>query len=315
LGTYFLKRLLLTIPVVAGVSVMLFIIMNMIPGDAAEAVLGPYATPENVKVFREEMGLDKPLPEQYLIWAGKALQGDLGHSSSLERPVLDEVLERLGPTALLVGTALSLSTILGLLTGIISAIRQYQWQDKLLTILVLLGLSAPSFWLGLVLVMFFSLNLQWFPVSGMFAPYSDETWPDLLHHLVLPVTTLTIVTTGIISRMMRTNMLEVLRHDFVRTARAKGLPERVVLYKHAFRNAVVSVVPVIGAQIGFVIGGAVYIEVVFQWPGIGQMMVAGILERDIILVQGAVLFISTLYVLLNLVTDLIQSLLDPRISV
>ena len=315
MGTYFLKRLLLTIPVVAGVSVMLFIIMNMIPGDAAEAVLGPYATPENVKVFREEMGLDKPLPEQYLIWAGKALQGDLGHSSSLERPVLDEVLERLGPTALLVGTALSLSTILGLLTGIISAIRQYQWQDKLLTILVLLGLSAPSFWLGLVLVMFFSLNLQWFPVSGMFAPYSDETWPDLLHHLVLPVTTLTIVTTGIISRMMRTNMLEVLRHDFVRTARAKGLPERVVLYKHAFRNAVVSVVPVIGAQIGFVIGGAVYIEVVFQWPGIGQMMVAGILERDIILVQGAVLFISTLYVLLNLVTDLIQSLLDPRISV
>jgi peptide/nickel transport system permease protein len=243
------------------------------------------------------------------------LQGDFGRSYSLNRPVLDEVLERLGPTLLLAGTSLLLCTILGLIAGIVSAVKQYGWQDKMLTLMVLIGISTPSFWLGLILVLIFSVQLQWFPASGMFAIYGGGDLKDLLQHLVLPAITLAVVATGVIARLTRSNMLEVLRQDYVRTARAKGLSERKVIYKHAFKNALVNIIPVIGIQAGFVLGGAVYIETVFQWPGIGRMLVTAITTRDILLVQGGVLLVAASYVLFNLLADVMQRVLDPRLEV
>lgn len=311
---YTLKRLLLAIPVLFGISIIVFFIMALIPGDPALAILGAYATPDNLAKLRTDLGLDKPLLEQYVTWLFNLLQGDFGRSYSLNRPVLDEVLERLGPTLLLAGAALFLCTVFGLITGIISAIKQYGWQDKLLTLLVLIGISTPSFWLGLILVLLFAVELRWFPASGMYAIYGGGGPLDVLHHLVLPAVTLAIVATGVVARLTRSNMLEVLRQDYVRTARAKGLGEGAVIYKHAFKNALVNIIPVIGIQAGFVLGGAVYIETVFQWPGIGRMLVTAITTRDILLVQGGVLLVAAAYVFVNLITDVIQHTLDPRIS-
>lgn len=313
--SYIVKRLILTIPVLLGISLIVFFIMALIPGDPALAILGSYATPENVAKLREEFGLDKPLLQQYLIWLTNMLQGDFGRSYSLNRPVLDEVLERLGPTLLLAGTSLLMCTLMGLITGIVSAVKQYGWQDKALTLMVLIGISTPSFWLGLILVLIFSVQLQWFPASGMFAIYGGGDFKDLLQHLVLPAVTLAVVATGVIARLTRSNMLEVLRQDYVRTARAKGLSERKVIYKHAFKNALVNIIPVIGIQAGFVLGGAVYIETVFQWPGIGRMLVTAITTRDILLVQGGVLLVAASYVLFNLLADVMQRVLDPRLEV
>ena len=312
--SYVLKRLILTIPVLLGISIIGFIIMALIPGDPALAILGSYATPENVAQLRTEFGLDKPLVQQYFIWLTNLLQGELGRSYSLNRPVLDEVLERLGPTLLLAGTSLLLCTVLGLIAGIVSAVKQYGWQDKVLTLLVLIGISTPSFWLGLILVLVFSVQLQWFPASGMFAIYGGGDLSDLLRHLTLPAITLAVVATGVIARLTRSNMLEVLRQDYVRTARAKGLSERQVIYKHAFKNALVNIIPVVGIQAGFVLGGAVYIETVFQWPGIGRMLVTAITTRDILLVQGGVMVVASAYVLFNLLADLLQRWLDPRLE-
>jgi peptide/nickel transport system permease protein len=312
--SYALRRLAMIIPVLLGISVIVFLIMAMIPGDPALAILGSFATPENTAQLRQDLGLDRSLFQQYFIWLGNLLYGDFGRSYSLNRPVIDEVLERLGPTLLLAGASLILCTILGLATGVVSAVRQYGWQDKALTLAVLVGLSTPSFWLGLILVLIFSVSLRWFPVSGMYAIYGGGGLADLLHHLVLPAITLAVVATGVIARLTRSTMLEVLRQDFVRTARAKGLTERTVILRHALRNALVNIVPIIGIQTGFVLGGAVYIETVFQWPGIGRMLVTAISTRDILLVQGGVLVVAACYVLINLAADLIQHMLDPRIG-
>ncbi|QQP92181.1 ABC transporter permease [Skermanella sp. TT6] len=312
--SYALRRLAMIVPVLFGISVIVFLIMALIPGDPALAILGSFATPENVAGLRQELGLDRSLVEQYGIWLGNLLQGDFGRSYSLNRPVLDEIADRLGPTLLLAGASLVLCTVLGLAAGVVSAVRQYGWQDKILTLLVLVGLSTPSFWLGLILVLVFSVQLGWFPVSGMYAIYGGGDLADLLHHLALPAITLAVVATGVIARLTRSTMLEVLRQDFVRTARAKGLDEGMITYKHALRNALVNIVPVIGIQTGFVLGGAVYIETVFQWPGIGRMLVTAISTRDILLVQGGVLVVAACYVLINLAADLVQHMLDPRIG-
>jgi peptide/nickel transport system permease protein len=312
--SYALRRLAMIVPVLLGISIIVFLIMAMIPGDPALAILGSFATPENTAQLRQDLGLDRSLIAQYAVWLCNLLQGDFGRSYSLNRPVLDEVLERLGPTLLLAGASLILCTILGLAAGVISAVRQYGWQDKALTLAVLIGLSTPSFWLGLILVLIFSVSLRWFPVSGMYAIYGGGGLTDLAHHLVLPAFTLAVVATGVIARLTRSTMLEVLRQDFVRTARAKGLTERTVILRHALRNALVNIVPIIGIQTGFVLGGAVYIETVFQWPGIGRMLVTAISTRDILLVQGGVLVVAACYVLINLAADLIQHMLDPRIG-
>ena len=311
---YILRRLLLAVPVLLGISLIVFLMMALIPGDPALAILGAYATPDNVAKLNAELGLDRPLPVQYLTWLGNLLSGDFGRSYSLNRPVLDEILERLGPTLLLAGTALVLATVLGLAAGVVAAVRQYGWPDRLLTLIVLVGISTPSFWLGLILVLLFAVRLGWFPASGMVAIYGGGGPLDILHHLVLPALTLALVATGVIARLTRANMLEVLRQDFIRTARAKGVDESRVIRRHAFRNALVNIIPIIGIQAGFVLGGAVYIETVFQWPGIGRMLVTAITTRDILLVQGGVLVVAAAYVGINLLTDVVQHLLDPRIA-
>ncbi len=313
MAAYIAKRLLAAIPVLFGLSIIVFLIMAMIPGDPATAILGSYATPENVARINADLGLDKPLPQQYLIWLGNLLQGDLGRSYALNRPVLDEVLERFSATLILAGAALVLCSILGLLAGVVSAVRQYGLADKVITVLVLIGISIPSFWLGLLLILAFAVKIRLFPASGMYAIYGGGDLPDLLHHLFLPALTLAVVATGVIARLTRTAMLEVLRQDYIRTARAKGLSERRVIYRHAFKAALVSVIPVIGIQAGFVLGGAVYIETVFQWPGIGSMLVNAISTRDLLLVQGGVLVVAAAYVLFNLAADVVQTLLDPRL--
>ncbi len=313
MGGYITKRLLAAIPVLLGLTVIVFVIMALIPGDPATAILGSYATPENVERLNSQLGLDKPLWQQYFIWLGNLLQGDFGRSYTLNRPVLDEVFERFSATLVLAGTALVLCSLLGLVAGIVSAVRQYGWADKIITLVVLIGISTPSFWLGLILILIFAVEFNWFPASGMFAIYGGGGLPDLLWHLFLPAVTLAAVATGVISRLTRTAMLEVLRQDYIRTARAKGLPENTVIYKHAFKAALVSIIPVIGIQAGFVLGGAVYIETVFQWPGIGSMLVKAISTRDLLLVQGGVLVVATAYVLFNLAADVVQTVVDPRL--
>lgn len=313
MAAYIAKRLIAAIPVLFGLTIIVFLIMAMIPGDPATAILGSYATPENVARLNRDLGLDKSLPEQYFIWLGNLFQGDLGRSYTLNRPVLDEVLERFSATLILAGTSLILCSIFGLLAGIASAVRQYGWTDKIVTLLVLIGISTPSFWLGLLLILGFAVKLRLFPASGMYAIYGGGDLLDLLHHLALPALTLSVVATGVIARLTRTAMLEVLRQDYIRTARAKGLTERRVIFRHAFKSALVGVIPVIGIQAGFVIGGAVYIETVFQWPGIGSMLVKAISTRDLLLVQGGVLVVAAAYVLFNLIADVLQTLLDPRL--
>jgi peptide/nickel transport system permease protein len=313
MGGYILRRLLSAVPVLLGITVIVFLIMALIPGDPATAILGSYATPENVARINRELGLDAPLWRQYLIWLGNMLQGDFGQSFALNRPVLDEVLERFGATLILAGTAFVLCALLGVVAGTVSAARQYGWADKTITFAVLLGISIPSFFLGMMMILLFAVRLRWFPVSGMWPIYGARDAAALISHLAMPALALAVVATGVVARLSRSALLEVLRQDFIRTARAKGVHERSVIWRHALRAAMVSILPVLGIQAGFVLSGAVYIEIVFQWPGIGRMLVDAILRRDILLVQGGVVFVAVCYVFFNIVVDVAQSLLDPRI--
>lgn len=313
---YVLRRLLAVIPVLLGLTLVVFLIMEAIPGDTATAILGSYATPDNVARLNRELGLEGPLPARYLSWLGNMLQGDFGQSYSLDRPVLDEVWERFRATLLLAGVSFALCAGLGLLAGVVSAARQYGAADRAITFAVLLGISVPSFFLGMMLILLFGVELQWFPVSGMSRlSYlgGGGAW-DVAHHLVLPAVALALVALGVIARLTRGAMLEVLRQDFIRTARAKGVGERAVVWRHAFKAAMVSVVPVLGLQAGFVLSGAVYIEKVFEWPGVGRMLVDAILKRDLLLVMGGVVLVASIYVVFNIVVDVAQALLDPRIT-
>ncbi|MDF0601884.1 ABC transporter permease [Psychromarinibacter sp. C21-152] len=314
MGGYIVKRLLSAIPVLLGITVIVFLIMALIPGDPATAILGSYATPENVEKINRDLGLDKPLVARYFIWLGNMLTGDFGRSFSLNRPVIDEVLERFGATLVLAGTAFIICTIFGIIAGVISAARQYGLADKAITFAVLIGISIPSFFLGMMMILAFAVERRWFPVSGMYAIYGGGDLADLAWHLVMPAIALAVVATGVIARLSRSAMLEVLRQDYIRTARAKGVHERRVIWTHALKAAMVSIIPVLGIQAGFVLSGAVYIEIVFQWPGVGRMLVNAILQRDILLVQGGVVFVAACYVLFNIAVDVAQSLLDPRIK-
>ncbi len=311
---YILKRLISAVPVLFGISIIVFLIMAMIPGDPATAILGSFATPENVEKLNRDLGLDQGLVQRYFIWLSNMLQGDFGRSFALNRPVIDEVLERFNATLILAGTAFVICSLLGIAAGVISAARQYGFADKAITFIVLLGISIPSFFLGMMMILIFSVNLRWFPVSGMWPIYGDRDLWALLDHLVLPALALAVVATGVIARLARSAMLEVLRQDFIRTARAKGVKESRVIWGHALRAAMVSIIPVLGIQAGFVLSGAVYIEMVFQWPGVGRMLVDAILKRDILLVQGGVVFVAACYVLFNIAVDVAQSMLDPRIK-
>ena len=314
MGGYILKRLVSAIPVLFGITVIVFLIMAMIPGDPALAILGSYATPENVEKLNRDLGLDQPLVARYFIWLGNMLTGDFGRSFSLNRPVIDEVLDRFSATLILAGTSFVLCAIFGIAAGVVSAARQYGFADKAITFAVLLGISIPSFFLGMMMILIFAVQLRWFPASGMWPIYGDRTLPVLVTHLAMPALALAVVATGVVARLSRSAMLEVLRQDYIRTARAKGVPERGVIWRHALRAAMVSILPVLGIQAGFVLSGAVYIEMVFQWPGVGRMLVDAILKRDILLVQGGVVFVAACYVMFNIAVDVAQSLLDPRIK-
>ena len=308
-----MNRLLSAIPVVLGITIIVFLIISLIPGDPATAILGSYATPENVAKINKDLGLDKSLPERYLIWLGNIIQGDFGRSFSLNRPVIEEVMERFNATLILSGTAFVLCSFFGILIGTISAARQYTLTDKFITFVVLIGISIPSFFLGMMMILTFAVRLKFFPVSGMYAIWGGGDLPDLINHLVMPSIALAIVATGVVARISRNAVLEILRQDYVRTARAKGVKERSILISHVLRVAIVTILPVLGLQAGFVLSGSVYIEIVFQWPGVGRMLVDAILKRDIILVQGGVVFVSICYVFFNIAVDVLQRVLDPRI--
>ena len=311
---YLIQRLLSAIPVVLGITIIVFFIISLIPGDPATAILGSYATPENVKLLNEQLGLDKGLIERYFIWLGNLVQGDLGRSFALNRPVLDEILERFNATLILSGTAFILCSFVGILIGTISAFKQYTITDKIITFAVLTGISIPSFFLGMMMILLFAVNLQWLPVSGMYAIYGGGDFLDLIHHLIMPAVALALVATGVVARITRNSVLEILRQDYIRTARAKGVREGNVLIRHVLRIAIVTILPILGLQAGFVLSGSVFIEIVFQWPGVGRMLVDAILKRDILLVQGGVMFVAVCYVLFNIAVDLLQRFLDPRIK-
>jgi len=310
---YVVRRLLLLVPVLLGVSVIIFMVLHLAPGDPAEIMLGSQATQADLERLRAELGLTEPLYVQYVHWLGLVARGDLGHSIWMKRPVLNEVLGRFKATLVLTGAALVLSTAGGLALGIASAIRPNSLLDRLSAVASLFGASMPVFWLGIVLMVIFALWLGWVPASGMFAPYGGGDLRDLLVHLALPAVTLAAASVTIIARLTRSTMLETLGQDYIRTARAKGVVERAVVLRHGLKNALIPIVTVVGVQAGYLLGGAVLTETVFAWPGVGTLMVQGILARDFPLVQGCVLVVALSFVLINLVVDLLYAWLDPRI--
>jgi peptide/nickel transport system permease protein len=310
---YLARRLLLAVPVLIGVSIVVFMVLHLSPGDPAEIMLGSAATKDDLARLRADLGLNEPLPVQYVRWMGHVMRGDLGRSLWMRRPVLPDVLDRFRATLVLTGTALLISTVAGVTLGVLAATRPHSWLDRLSGAAALFGASMPVFWLGIVLMVVFSLQLGWLPASGMWAPYGGGDARDLLAHLVLPAVTLAAASVTIIARLTRSTMLEVLGQDYIRTARAKGLVERLVVARHGLRNALIPIVTVVGVQAGYLLGGAVLTETVFAWPGVGTLMVQGILARDFPLVQGCVLVIALSFVVINLAVDLLYAWIDPRI--
>ena len=310
---YVVRRLLLLVPVLLGVSIIIFMVLHLSAGDPAEIMLGSQATQADLDRLRSELGLTEPLYVQYVHWLGLVARGDLGRSIWMKRPVLGEVLGRFKATLVLTGAALVLSTVIGLALGIASAIRPNSLLDRLSAVASLFGASMPVFWLGIVLMVIFALWLGWLPASGMFAPYGGGDLRDLLVHLALPAVTLAAASVTIIARLTRSTMLETLGQDYIRTARAKGVVERAVVLRHGLKNALIPIVTVVGVQAGYLLGGAVLTETVFAWPGVGTLMVQGILARDFPLVQGCVLVVALSFVLINLAVDLLYAWLDPRI--
>jgi ABC-type dipeptide/oligopeptide/nickel transport system permease component len=312
LSGYALRRLLLAVPVLFGVSVLVFGVMHLAPGDPAAIMLGALATKEDVERLRRDLGLDQPLHVQYVHWITRAAQGDLGRSIPLGREVLPEVLIRFKATLILTAGALVVAVAVGLVAGIVSAVRQNTWLDRISMGVAVTGVSLPVFWTGIMLIIVFSLMLRWFPSAGMRSPYGGG-FPDLLWHLVLPAVTLGTASAAALARMTRSSVLEIIRQDFVRSARAKGLAERAVVVRHVLKNAINPILTVLGVQVGFLLGGAILTETVFSWPGLGSMMVRAIQARDYPLVQGGVLLIATTFVLVNLLVDLLYAVFDPRI--
>jgi peptide/nickel transport system permease protein len=310
---YVVRRLLLLVPVLLGVSIIIFMVLHLSPGDPAEIMLGSQATQADLERLRAELGLTEPLYVQYVHWLGLVVRGDLGRSIWMKRPVLPEVLGRFKATLVLTGAGLALSTLVGLALGILSAMRPNSPLDRLSAVASLFGASMPVFWLGIVLMVIFALWLGWLPASGMFAPYGGGGLHDLLVHLALPAVTLAAASVTIIARLTRSTMLETLGQDYIRTARAKGVVEHVVVLRHGLKNALIPIVTVVGVQAGYLLGGAVLTETVFAWPGVGTLMVQGILARDFPLVQGCVLVVALSFVVINLVVDLLYAWLDPRI--
>lgn len=301
---YLVKRLLAVIPVLFGVSVVVFAMLHLVPGDPVKMMLSEFQTsPEQIARLRAQLHLDEPLPQQFGRFLWNAVHGDLGYSVRTRRPVLTEILENLPSTAVLALAGMVVAMAMGVTLGVFAAVRQHSWFDTMSMLMALIGVSMPSFWLGLLLIFALSLKLGWLPATG----------GGDVRHLIMPALTLGLGASAIIARLSRSCMLEVLRQEYITTARAKGLRETLVILRHGLKNALIPVVTIIGLQLGQLLGGTVIIETVFARPGVGRLIVNGILEKDFPLVQGVVLVGATGYVLINLLVDVTYALLDPRI--
>jgi peptide/nickel transport system permease protein len=301
---FLLSRLAATIPVLLGVSFLVFMMLHLVPGDPVKMMLSEFQTsPQQVQLLRSQLHLDEPLPKQYGRYLVNAARGDLGLSIRSKRPVRSEIGENLGSTLQLAVAALLVAAVVGVSLGALAAIKQNTWLDFAPMVLALGGVSMPSFWLGLLLIFLFSLRLGWFPATG----------GGDLQHLVLPALTLGLGASAIIARLTRSSMLEVLRQDYMTTARAKGLREATVVVRHGLKNALIPVVTIFGLQFGNLLAGTVVVETVFARPGIGRLIVGSILAKDFPVVQGIILLTATTYVLVNLLVDISYGLLDPRI--
>ncbi|MEO1091369.1 MAG: nickel ABC transporter permease [Pseudomonadota bacterium] len=308
---YVLTRLAALAPILFGISLISFLLVHLVPGDPIVAMIGLEATDEAIDALRAKYGLDRPLWEQYTTWIGSVLQGDLGRSIQTGRPVAGMLLEALGPTIQLAVSAMAIALLIAIPAGVISAVRKNSVLDFGASFVALCGLSIPSFWLGVMLILTFSITLPIFPSSGR-VPFFEDPFGNLAT-LALPAVTLGASLAAATMRMTRSAMLEVLSQDYVRTAWSKGLsPWRVIMH-HGFRTALMPVVTLLGIQMGQVLGGVVITETVFSWPGIGKLTVDAIFARDYPIVQGAVLLTATIFVLINLATDLVYALLDPRV--
>jgi peptide/nickel transport system permease protein len=306
-----IRRLFAAIPVVLIVATVVFLLLRMAPGDPARVIAGDMASEETIAQIRSNLALDQPLIKQYALAMGKMLQGDLGTSIISQQPVSKLISARLGPTAALASTAMLLTILLAIPIGVLSAWWHRRWFDRVATASTILAFSVPAFVVGYLLILVFSVQLNWLPVQG-YTPLADGVGP-FLYRLVLPSLTLATVFVALITRITRASMLDILGEDFVRTARAKGVPEKYVLFRHALRNAAAPIVTVIGVAITTLISGVVVTETIFNIPGVGSLIVDAVLARDYPVVQGTILFFSFIYVFVNLAIDLIYVLLDPRI--
>jgi len=313
--TYFAKRLIGAVPVLFGVSIVVFFLIHIIPGDITSALLGPMATERAKAVLRQALGLDQPLPVQYLKWLGTVLTGNFGTSIATSVPVSTLVFPRFVNTAILAVASLLLSLLIGYSAGIFSAARAQSVFDRSTMSATLIFGSIPPYWLALVLVMLFALRLRWLPATGMTGITSDGGVLDVLRHLVLPAIATAAAPAAIITRMVRASMIEVIGQDYIRVARAKGIPRGVILRRHVLRNALPPIATITGLQLGYLLGGALFTEVVFAWPGLGNQLYSSILARDIPVVQAAVLLIALMFVLVNLAVDILNAFLDPRIRI
>ncbi|MCE7986790.1 MAG: ABC transporter permease [Caldilinea sp. CFX5] len=303
MGAYIRRRLIQSVVVVWGVSVLVFFLLRLAPGDPVSLLLVESASPEQIAEAKAKWGLDKPIPVQYAVFLGRALQGDLGESLFFQEPAIEVLMERMPATLQLSAAALLFSLSVAIPIGMLSALKRDTFWDYLGTGLAMIGQAIPPYWLGIMLILVFSVALGWFPTSGR----------GTLGHLVLPAITLGSVLMALVTRLVRSGMLDVLGEDYVRTARAKGLRERVVIMRHALRNILIPLVTVVGLQLGALFGGAVITESIFAWPGVGRLALQSINARDYPMVQAAVLVISVVYVFLNLTVDILYVYLDPRI--
>ena len=301
---YVLKRILLLIPVLLGVSLLVFAIMSLTPGDPAQLILGENAPKEAVLKLREEMGLNDPFFMQYFRFVKNAIMGDFGRSYTTGREVFGEIFARFPNILILAVIGIIISVCIGIPIGIISATRQYSFLDSFSMVIALLGVSMPVFWLGLMLILTFSVKLGWLPSGGF----------DGLKSIILPAVTLGVGSAAIITRMTRSSMLEVIRQDYIRTARAKGVAEKVVINKHALKNALIPIITVVGLQFGHLLGGAVLTESVYSWPGVGRLMVDAIRQKDTPTVLAAVVFLAAAFSVVNLLVDILYAYVDPRIK-
>ncbi|WP_100499295.1 ABC transporter permease [Geodermatophilus chilensis] len=309
---YLLRRLGGMVLVLLGVSLLVFLIMQLVPGDPARTLLGPTATAEAIAAVRQDLGLNQPLVNQYLDYLGGLLRGDLNNSLVMAQPVTEIVFPKLGNTIILAAGALVICLVVGVPLGVLAATRQYSLFDRGAMFLSLAGASVPVYWAALVAISIFALQLGWLPTSGMYDVRNPGGFGDLLLHLVLPAATAAVVPTAVIARLTRSVMVEALQQDHIRMLRANGVSERQIVWRHALRNALPPIVNIVGLQVGYLLGGVIFIEVVFSWPGLGGQLYTSITANDMPIIQAGVLFIAVVFVVVNLVADIVVALLDPR---